>query len=209
MTRKITNLAKAAGVSMLFALTACGAASEEATAPTEAQPAAMAAPAQESEPAVGEAASSVELKNFSNAPPKADLPTNSSESMTRMESFDRARNNGESWIGDGLFTNFDTERKYLDRYPAFTDLQCQMSHGAKTFWCAHGRMGEDMDADVAKQVTFLYNEDVLAQQGEIACSQHLCITHEGLVAGALQPAMWTWMQEKCEFDDRNYFRCSV
>jgi len=208
MTLKNSTASSIGGVALLVALTACGAATEDATTPAVEQPAENAAPAQYATQAAAEAAATDEPKNFSNAPLKPNLPPNSSESMLRMETYDRARVRNEFWVEGAVYTRFAEDRTYLDRYPVFTDLQCQMSHGAKTFWCAHGRMGEDLDVDIAKHVTFLYNEDVFAQQGEIACSQHLCITHDGLVAGALQPAMWNWMQEQCEFDDRNYFRCA-
>ena len=142
-------------------------------------------------------------------PSKLVLPENSPESARRMKVYDQARDRGENY-GPGEsshFTGFDPDIKFLGKYPVYTDLYCEMTHDAKAFFCSHGRMGEETDVTVSGQVTFLFNEDVYARQGELACSEHICITSKGKLAGALQPGMWKWMQENCKFDDRNYYQC--
>lgn len=139
----------------------------------------------------------------------ATLPVDSPEVMRRLTFYDDARKRGD-YVGpeeSSHYTSFDPEAKFLGKYPIFTDLDCEMAQGANSFWCAHGKMGEDTDITIAEHVTLLLNVDVLTQQGRLACSQHLCITSDGKAAGALQPAMWSWMQEHCQFDERNYYQC--
>ena len=143
------------------------------------------------------------------AAPPTTLPVDSPEVMRRLAFYDDARKRGDYWgpSGSSHYTRFDPEAKFLGKYPVFTDLDCGMTHGEKSFWCEHGKMGNDTDVTIAEHVTMLLNGDVLAQQGRLACSQHLCITSDGKAAGALQPAMWSWMQEHCQFDERNYYQC--
>lgn len=156
-----------------------------------------------------DAASATAQAEGANASPKLTLPEDSSESALRLKAYDQARDRGENTVAgeSSHFTSFDPTAKFLGKYPVYTDLDCEMTQGERSFWCAHGRMGEETDVTVSGQVTFLFNEDVYAQQGELACSEHICITSKGKLAGALQPGMWKWMQENCKFDDRNYYQC--
>ena len=156
-----------------------------------------------------DSASATAQAEGANTSPKLALPEDSSESALRLKAYEQARDRGENY-GPGEsshFTGFDPDIKFLGKYPVYTDLYCEMTHDAKAFFCSHGRMGEETDVTVSGQVTFLFNEDVYARQGELACSEHICITSKGKLAGALQPAMWKWMQENCKFDDRNYYQC--
>lgn len=143
------------------------------------------------------------------APSSTTVPADSPEVMRRLKVYDDARNRRE-YTGPeeaSHYTGFDPSAKFLGKYPVYTDLDCEMNQGEKSFWCAHGKMGEATDVEVAEHLTLLLNTDVLSQQGKLACSEHLCITSEGKAAGALQPAMWTWMREHCRFDERNYYQC--
>ena len=156
-----------------------------------------------------EASAATALGSESVGPSPTTLPADSPEAMRRLKAYEDARSRGE-YTGPeeaSHYTGFDPSAKFLGKYPVYTDLDCEMTQGERTFWCAHGKMGEETEVTIAEHVTMLLNGDVLAQQGSLACSQHLCITREGKAAGALQPAMWAWMQEHCRFDNRNYYQC--
>ena len=135
-----------------------------------------------------------------------DLP----EAAHRLAAFDAAVDRGDTWIGTAVpYTTFDPEERELERYPKLLDLACEIEGQgqAATSWCAHGRMGEADEKEVAQHVPYLLNGDVVALEGRISCTSHLCLYGDGTVAGALQPPMRAWMTEHCVFHVDAMFEC--
>lgn len=136
----------------------------------------------------------------------ADLP----EAAQRLAAFDAAVTRGDTWIDTAVpYTTFDPEQRELERYPKLLDLACEIEGDgqAATSWCAHGRMGEAGEEEIAQHVPYLLNGDVLALEGRISCTSRLCLYGDGTVAGALQPPMRAWMNEHCSFHVDAMFEC--
>ena len=138
------------------------------------------------------------------------LPPDLPEAEARLKAFEAAAERGEDSTDQRIsYTRFTPGERLLDRYPLFVELGCYIDEEGQqaTSWCAHGRMGEAGEEEVAQHVPYLLNGDVLALEGRVACTRWLCLNGDGTVAGALQPAMWRWLGEHCEFHVDALFEC--
>ena len=140
----------------------------------------------------------------------ARVPEDLPEAAQRLAAFDAAVARGDTWMGTAVpYTTFDLEARELERYPKLLELACEIEGEgqAATSWCAHGRMGEADEKEVAQHVPYLLNGDVVALEGRISCTSYLCLYGDGTVAGALQPLMRAWMTEHCSFHVDAMFEC--
>jgi len=62
------------------------------------------------------------------------------------------------------------------------------------------------DRQIAEFALYINNEVIISRQTQMFCTQYICINrYDRTVAGAVQPAMWQWMQENCNiFTDGTY-----
>lgn len=143
---------------------------------------------------------------------KPPVPADDAEATASLAKFEQERTSGQSYYTrdpNATFTQFESDVRLADRYPVWTDLTCQMAvDGARTSWCAFGRMGEADEAEVANAIPFILNQDVIRYQGELKCTQRLCFNVAGQAVGALQPAMWDYMTRHCTLNADGSYSCA-
>lgn len=137
------------------------------------------------------------------------LPEDSPEVAARFRHVEEQRRKGEGWLENGpetaSWSQFDPESR-ISRYPLFTDLHCEFNSRVEIF-CAYGRMGEIADTELAKYVPFMLNEDVVAAQEDLLCTESVCINKVGQLIGAIQPAMFDWMLKHCTVHAPGSYSC--
>ncbi len=102
---------------------------------------------------------------------------------------------------------FDGNARFLDRYPIWTDLDCQVDvQRPNAIWCAYGRMGQPEDRELEGQLTFLANKDALTPG--LRCSDVLCINQDGHPVGVIQPQMRQWIAKNCKRSPDLRLECS-
>lgn len=121
----------------------------------------------------------------------------------QLAKFDAAFKSGNI---DAYDHSFDSNARFLSKYPIWTDLDCQVDEQRpETIWCAYGHMGELDDRELEGQLLFLANADVLAP--ELRCSQVLCINSQGNPVGVIQPQMRHWITVHCSLSTALRLTC--
>ena len=132
------------------------------------------------------------------------LPLDEPILVDQLVKFDTAFKSGDA---DGYDYTFDSNARFLEKYPIWTDLDCQVDEQrSEAIWCAYGRMGEPEDRQLEGQLMFLANADVLAL--DLRCSQVLCINQEGHPVGVIQPQMRQWISVNCSRAANLHLTCN-
>jgi hypothetical protein len=130
-------------------------------------------------------------------PPPADSP----QYAERMQKWERAYSLQDV---DAYPYVPEYEGRFLDKYPFFNALDCNIDNGGTNVWCTFQAQDNDISqAELATWVPYLSNRDALNPL--LRCTS-VCVDPNMVLVGAVQPEMQTWMAQHCEQID-GYRKC--
>lgn len=130
------------------------------------------------------------------APASTDaVPADDLEFYVRMEKFAKAYD-----VQDINAYPYppDFETRFLGKYPFFKRLDCTFEADQQYVYCTFEAQRQEISQeDLSTWLPYLSNRDVL--NPVLRCTQ-VCLNAEGVLVGAVQPAMLAWMETHCAHD---------